>query len=71
MLVGHDPLFTRLAGYLLGAPELQIDFKKGAILRVDFDGFGPQPRGMLRWFLSRTGYAACQRSAPSVGAKHG
>lgn len=51
MLVGHDPLFTRLAGYLLGAPELNIDFKKGAVLRVDFDSFGAQPRGVLRWFL--------------------
>jgi phosphohistidine phosphatase len=51
MLVGHDPLFTRLTGYLLGAPELQVDFKKGAILRVDFDNFGPRPKGLLRWFL--------------------
>ena len=51
LLVGHDPLFTRLAGYLLGAPELHIDFKKGAILRVDFDSFSSQPRGLLRWFL--------------------
>lgn len=51
MLVGHDPLFTRLAGYLLGVPELHVDFKKGAILRVDFDSFGPQPKGLLRWFL--------------------
>src|SRR5690349_4514808 len=26
MLVGHDPLFTQLAGYLLNVPELRIDF---------------------------------------------
>jgi phosphohistidine phosphatase len=51
MLVGHDPLFTSLAGYLLGFPGLNIDFKKGAILRVDFESFGPKPRGILRWFL--------------------
>jgi phosphohistidine phosphatase len=51
MLVGHDPLFTNLAGYLLDAPDLQIDFKKGAVLRVDFESFGPKPRGILRWFL--------------------
>ena len=52
LLVGHDPLFTQLSGYLLGTPELRIDFKKGAILRVDFDGFGARPRGILRWFLT-------------------
>jgi phosphohistidine phosphatase len=52
MLVGHDPLFTTLSGHLLGVPELQIDFKKGAILRVDFESFGTHPRGVLRWFLT-------------------
>jgi phosphohistidine phosphatase len=52
MLVGHDPLFTQLAGYLLSVPELQIDFKKGAVLRVDFDAFGAAPKGILRWFLT-------------------
>jgi phosphohistidine phosphatase len=31
MLTGHDPLFTTLAGYLLHCPNLEIDFKKGAI----------------------------------------
>lgn len=51
MLVGHDPLFTHLAGHFLGFPELNIDFKKGAILRVDFESFGPSPKGVLRWFL--------------------
>jgi phosphohistidine phosphatase len=52
MLVGHDPLFSQLAGYLLCVPELQIDFKKGAVLRVDFEAFGSRPRGILRWFLT-------------------
>ncbi len=71
LLVGHDPLFTSLAGYLLGAPDLQIDFKKGAILRVDFDGFGPQPRGMLRWFLiSKLAMPLAKGPRRAVGAKH-
>jgi phosphohistidine phosphatase len=30
LLVGHEPLFSELGAYLLGAPELHIDFKKGA-----------------------------------------
>lgn len=52
MLVGHDPLFSSLAGYLLGAPDVQVDFKKGAILRIDFESFGTRPRGILRWFVT-------------------
>jgi phosphohistidine phosphatase len=51
MLVGHNPLFAQLAGYLLGAPELQIDVKKGSVLRIDFEGLSSQPKGILRWFL--------------------
>jgi phosphohistidine phosphatase len=51
MLVGHNPQFSDLAGYLLGAPNVQIDVKKGSILRIDFDNFASQPNGVLRWFL--------------------
>lgn len=51
LLVGHEPLFSRLAAYLLGAPELRLDFKKGAVVRIDVDSFGHQPRGTLRWFF--------------------
>ncbi len=52
MLVGHNPLFSELPGYLLGCREVQIDFKKGAILRLDLEHFPPQPKGILRWFLT-------------------
>ena len=52
MLVGHDPLFSHLGGYLLGAPSLKIDFKKGSILRVDFENFPSHPHGILRWYLT-------------------
>ncbi len=51
MLVGHEPLFSRLSAYFLGANDLKIDFKKGAVLRVDMESFGHQPRGTLRWFF--------------------
>ena len=51
ILTGHDPLFTDLAGYLLGFPGLRIDFKKGALLRIDFDKFSAQPQGTLKWML--------------------
>lgn len=47
----HEPLCSELAGFLLGAPGLSIDFKKGAVMRIDTDGAGPRPRGALRWFV--------------------
>ena len=52
MLVGHNPLFDHLAAYLLGRQEVQIDFKKGAILRIDLENFAAQPKGILRWYLT-------------------
>lgn len=51
LLAGHDPLFTHLTGHLLGCPGLVIDFKKGAMVRIDLDRFGPAPRGVLKWML--------------------
>lgn len=51
VLVGHNPQFAELAGYLLGVPELQIDVKKGSLLRIDFESLSSQPKGILRWFL--------------------
>lgn len=51
LLSGHDPLFSNLLGFLLCCPSLQVDFKKGAMVRVDLERFGPQPRGMLKWML--------------------
>ncbi|MEO8125930.1 MAG: phosphohistidine phosphatase SixA [Bryobacteraceae bacterium] len=51
MLVGHEPLLSVLAAYLLGAPSIYVDMKKGAILRIDVESFGPQPHGILKWML--------------------
>ncbi len=52
LLVGHNPLFSELAAYLLGDSKIEIDFKKGAIFRVDLDNFPPHPKGILRWYLT-------------------
>ncbi len=52
MLVGHNPLFDYLAAFLLGSPTLKVDFKKGAIMRIDVEAFGAQPRGILCWYLT-------------------
>ncbi len=52
LLVGHEPAMGLLTGFLLGAPELQVEFKKGAIVRVDVPSLGPRPRGVLKWMLA-------------------
>jgi phosphohistidine phosphatase len=51
MIVGHEPLFSHLVAYLLDSPALVVDFKKGALVRIDMDQFGVKPHGILRWFL--------------------
>ena len=52
LLSGHEPLFSRLTAYLLGSPELQVDFKKGAIACIELDRFPAEPHGVLRWMLT-------------------
>lgn len=51
LIVGHDPLFSNLTGFLLNSPHLIVDFKKGAIVRIDLDRFNAEPRGILKWML--------------------
>lgn len=51
LLASHNPLCSVLPGYLLRSPNLAVDFKKGALMRVDFSEFGTEPNGLLRWFL--------------------
>jgi phosphohistidine phosphatase len=52
LLASHNPFCARLAAYLLATPELAVDFKKGGLMRIDLDQFGPAPRGVLRWYLT-------------------
>jgi phosphohistidine phosphatase len=52
LLVGHEPLFSSLGAFLLGVPELHIDFKKGALLALEMPAFGAQPHGILKWMLT-------------------
>lgn len=51
LVAGHEPLLSRLVAYLLGAPGLEVDMKKGALVRIDVNAATPQPRGVLRWML--------------------
>jgi phosphohistidine phosphatase len=50
-LVGHEPGIGDLAGRLIGA-RARLDFKKGAICRIDLEGVPPTKPGILRWFMT-------------------
>ncbi|QOY87693.1 SixA phosphatase family protein [Paludibaculum fermentans] len=52
LCASHEPLCGRLAAFLLGAPSLEIDYKKGALIRIDLVSAGPRPRGVLKWLLA-------------------
>ena len=52
LLSGHEPLLSAVVALLLGAPSLQVDMKKAALVRLDCDRFGAQPRGALKWMLT-------------------
>lgn len=51
LVAGHEPLLSQVAATLLGSPSLAIEMKKGALLRIDVEQFGPEPRGVLKWML--------------------
>jgi len=50
-VVGHEPNIGELAGRLIGA-RMPLEFKKGAICRIDFEVFPPKGIGQLRWFVT-------------------
>lgn len=50
-LVGHEPNIGELAARLIGA-RTPLEFKKGAVCRIDFEVFPPKGRGHLQWFVT-------------------
>jgi phosphohistidine phosphatase len=52
LLASHEPLMSTLAAFLLDSPALQVDMKKAALLRIDCDKLGRDPRGVLKWMLT-------------------
>jgi phosphohistidine phosphatase len=50
-LVGHEPGIGELAARLIGSRHA-IEFKKGAICRIDLEEIPPAGPGDLRWFLT-------------------
>ncbi len=52
LLASHEPLCGQLTAFLLRCPALRLDFKKGMLVRIDFDNLGAAPYGTLRWILT-------------------
>ena len=52
LLASHEPLMSRLLAFLLDSPALRVDMKKAALVRVDCESFGPEPKGVLKWMLT-------------------
>ena len=52
LLSGHEPLLSQLVSYLLDSPALAVDMKKGAMVRIQLERFGPEPHGILVWMLT-------------------
>ena len=52
LLAGHEPLFSSTVAWLLGSTREMVEFKKAALVRIDIQGFGPAPQGVLQWMLT-------------------
>jgi phosphohistidine phosphatase len=63
LLAGHEPLLGQTIAYLLGAPRLSVDLKKGALARIDFEQVNLRPHGALEWLLT-------PRLAAAARARH-
>jgi phosphohistidine phosphatase len=50
-LVGHEPGVGELAARLAGSRR-PLQFKKGAVCRIDVESLPPAGPGALRWFLT-------------------
>ena len=52
LLAGHEPLFSSTVAAFLGSARAMVEFKKGALVRMDFSTIGAEPRGVLQWMLT-------------------
>ena len=52
LLAGHQPLMGDLLSWLLNSPYTCVDFKKGALARVEVEPTALRPRGVLVWLVT-------------------
>ena len=50
-LVGHEPGIGEFTARLVGSRH-PVEFKKGAVCRIDVDALPPSGPGSIRWFLT-------------------
>jgi phosphohistidine phosphatase len=51
LLASHEPLLSQCVAFLLSSPSLAVDMKKGGLVRIDLERLGPEPSGLLKWYL--------------------
>jgi phosphohistidine phosphatase len=52
LLAGHEPLFSATVAFLLGSAHAMVNFRKGALIRIDVESLGPSPAGVLQWMIT-------------------
>jgi phosphohistidine phosphatase len=52
LIAGHEPLFSATVAYMLGSSRAMVQFRKGALMRIDFETLGAAPAGVLQWMLT-------------------
>jgi len=52
LLAGHEPLFSSTVAWMLGSSRPMVDFRKAALMRIDFESLGAEPKGVLEWMLT-------------------
>ncbi len=52
LLIGHEPLLSKLAGVLCGTNKQIVEIKKGGLCRVDVSDPALSKAGLLVWNLS-------------------
>lgn len=60
-IVGHEPDLGETAARL-GGLRRALEFKKGAVCRIDLETIPPSGAGAIRWFMTAKMLAAIRRS---------
>jgi phosphohistidine phosphatase len=54
--VGHEPDFSEHVSRLISSSDVKIDFKKGMIAKISFDGKVKMSRGVLEFLIPARAY---------------
>jgi len=51
LLTGHEPLFSALAAFLVGTPDLAIEFGTATMACIEIVESAARPHGVLKWLM--------------------